>query len=118
MARIIFSSIIVLHGLLHLIGFAKEWNIGSQGQLSGKTLIHLQRSTSKIAGAMWFLACFLFLSAAICYLLRREWYWIPTAAALLISQTLIIIYWNDAKYGTIVNVVILVAVIFSSAAIL
>jgi hypothetical protein len=116
MLRIIFASILSIHSLLHLVGFAKEWSIGFHGQLSDQSLIQFYGNTSKIAGVVWLLASVLFLSGAFGYLLRREWYLVPTAAALLISQVLIIIYWQDAKYGTIVNVAILIVVIFSAAA--
>ena len=106
----------VLHGLLHLIGFSREWTLGAQGQLTGKALIDPAGNTSKTTGIFWLLACILFLTAAILYLMRRDWYWILAVAGLVVSQILIIIYWQDAKYGTIVNVVIFVVTIFSAAA--
>lgn len=106
----------VLHGLLHLIGFAKEWNLGSQGQLPANTLLNLSGTSSRISGALWLLTSLLFIAAAIMYILRRESYWIPAALAVVASQLLIIIYWQDAKYGTIVNIVILIAIILSAAA--
>lgn len=118
MIRLIFSSILVLHGLLHLVGFAKEWDIGSQGELSGKTFIDLSGNGSRIAGSLWLITGALFLATAVLFLLRREWYWLPAAVGLLISQTLIIIYWKDARYGTFVNIIVFVVVLFAAAAML
>jgi len=115
MVRLIFSTIVVLHGLLHLIGFAREWNLGSPRRIAGKKLFAQSLDTSKTAGALWLAASALFLSAAIFYLLRKDWYWIPAAGGLVLSQTLIIIYWQDARYGTMVNAVILIAVISAAA---
>ena len=115
MIRLIFSSILVLHGLLHFIGFAKEWNIGSQGELTGKAFINLSANSSRFAGTLWLITGALFLAAAILYLFRKEWFWMPAALALLTSQTLIIIYWQDARYGTIVNLVVLIVVIYAAA---
>ncbi len=51
-------------------------------------------------------------SAAI-YLFRKDWWWIIAIAAIIISQILIIIYWKDAKFGTIPNILILIVSIFS-----
>lgn len=114
MLRIVFASILVIHGLLHLIGVAKEWNMGSQGQVSHKALVPFFGNTSN-TGTVWLLTSILFLSATLGFLLRKEWFWIPAAAALLISQVLIIIDWRDTKYGTIVNIAILIVIIFSAA---
>ena len=113
MFRLIFTSVMILHGLLHMIGFSHEWNIGAH--TPGK-LIDLSSHSSRTAGILWLLSGSLFLFAAVCYLLRREWYWIPTIAALLLSQTLIIMYWDDAKFGTLINAVFLIIVIHAAAA--
>ena len=116
MLRIIFASILVIHSLLHLIGVSKEWTTGPYGQRSDETLVNTSGNTSKITGAVWLLASILFLSGAAGFLLQKDWYWIPAAVALLISQILIMVDWQDAKYGTIVNIAILVVVVFSAAA--
>lgn len=116
MLRIIFASVLVIHAMLHLIGFAKVWGTGPKGQLSGETFIQLSGHPSKITGVAWLLAATLFLCAALGFLLRKEWYWIPAAGALLVSQFLIVMDWADAKYGTILNIAVLVVVIISFAA--
>lgn len=118
MIRLIFLSVLVLHGLLHFVGFAKEWNIGSQGELTGKAFINLSANSSRFAGTLWLITGFLFLAAAVLYLFRKEWFWMPAALALLTSQTLIIIYWQDARYGTIVNLAILFVVIYAAGVML
>lgn len=115
MIRLIFSSVLVFHGLLHFIGFAKEWNIGSQGELTENAFINLNGTSSRFAGTLWLITGLLFLAAAVLYLFRKEWFWMPAALALLTSQTLIIIYWQDARYGTIVNLVLLFVVIYAAA---
>ena len=109
MISAIFVSMMVLHGLLHLIGFSKELYLGTHGRLTIKTL---SGNTSWVLGTLWLLAFLLFIAGSLLYLLRKEWFWIPTAAGLLLSQTLIIINWQDAWYGTVVNILILIAVVF------
>ena len=116
MLRIIFASVVVIHALLHLIGFAKAWATGPKGQLSGETFIRLSGHPSKVTGVAWLLAGALFLCAALGFLLRKEWYWIPAVAGLVVSQVLIIMDWPDAKYGTILNIAMLIVVIVSAAA--
>lgn len=101
----------VFHGLLHFIGFAREWNLGTHRPLSAKTFVDLSAGSSRLAGYSWLLAGLLFMTGAILYLLRNDLFWAPTAVALLISQALIIIYWDEARYGTAINVMILMVVI-------
>ena len=111
MNRIIFSCVIFLHGLIHLLGFVKEWNL-AEVKLSG-VFISLPGVLSKIAGVLWLIACSLFIASAIAYLLRKDWWWMIAVIAIVISQILIFIYWKDAKFGTVVNVIILIVCIFS-----
>ena len=104
----------ILHGLIHLMGFTKEWQLGPKSQLKGKTLFDLSGNAGRFAGLLWLITCLLLIGAALTYIMQREWYWILASVALIISQLLIIIYWQDAKFGTIANVMILIAIIFSA----
>lgn len=115
MVRILFPSVLVLHGLVHLMGFSKEWNLGPQGRLTGKTLINLSGNSRKVSGIFWLITCILLMGATALYVIGEERFWIPTAIALVVSQTLIILYWHDAKFGTFLNIIILVVVILSAA---
>src|SRR5690606_23705200 len=114
MLRIIFTMFLISHGLLHLIGFAKEWQVTSL-PLSRKILV-LTANPSRMAGVLWLTACLLFVGAGLSFLMRRDWFWVPAAAGVLVSQILIVIYWNDFKYGTWINVLLVFAVLYSAAA--
>lgn len=116
MLRIILACILVIHSFFQAIGVRQEWNIRWHDQRSAQIFTQFTANTSEIAGVVWLLAGLLLLLGAVGYLLRNQWYWIPPAAALLISQVLIITHWQDASYGTIVNLVILVFVIISGGA--
>jgi len=116
MIRIVFAVMIILHGLIHLFGFLKEWNLAKVRQLTGETLIPLSGGLSKPVGILWLVVCLLFVSSAATYLLKKEWWWMIAAIAIVLSQILISIYWKDAKFGTIANVVVLLAVILSYGA--
>ncbi|MDK2984285.1 MAG: hypothetical protein PWP19_1763 [Thermococcaceae archaeon] len=113
MIRILFSLVVFLHGLIHLLGFVKEWNLAEVKQLTGNTLIPLSGGLSKIAGILWLAAGLLFIASAATYLLRKEWWWMLAGIAIPLSQILIIIYWKDAKFGTIATVIVLIACILS-----
>ena len=113
MIRILFVIILFIHGLIHLLGFVKEWQLAKVEQLTGKTLIPLSGSLSKIVGAFWLLICILFVVSASVYLVKKEWWWMMAAAVLIVSQILIILYWQDARFGTIANIIILFACILS-----
>jgi hypothetical protein len=115
MIRLVLSSVFALHGIIHLMGFAKEWNLGPDGRFSGKTLLVLSAPAAKFVGTQWFIACILLLISTISYYTQKNWFWIPASAGLLLSQALIVLYWQDAKWGTIANVIILVAVVLSAA---
>ncbi len=100
--------------MLHLIGFAKEWDISSH-TVSAR-VADIAGNGSRIAGIWWLAAGILFMSAALMFLFRRDGFWIPAAIALVLSQVLVITYWNEAKYATIINLLVLVIVIISAAA--
>lgn len=116
MIRLIFSGVIIIHGLIHILGFVKEWNLAPVSNLSGKTLIAITGVTAKITGTLWLIATLLLIATAVFYLMQKEWYWLPGFLAIIISQTLIIIYWQDAKYGTIANMTILAGLIIAFSA--
>jgi hypothetical protein len=46
------------------------------------------------------------IAASYLYFQKKEWYWIPSFVGLVLSQILIILYWHDAKYGTIANIIL------------
>lgn len=111
MLRIFFLFIIFIHGLIHLLGFVKEWKLAPVSQLGGQTLIPLSAAGAKAAGALWLLACVGFLWAGVAFLLKKEGWWMVAAIAVLLSQLLIILYWPDARAGTVANIIVLLGLL-------
>jgi hypothetical protein len=105
--RFILLVIIIIHGLIHLLGFAKAFNISGADQLSG--------SISKPVGIFWLLTTLLFSLTAVFYFIGKDWWWIAGSAAVIISQMLIISSWHDAKFGTIANLILLLPLIIAYA---
>jgi hypothetical protein len=112
--RIILSSFIALHGIIHLVGFVREWNLRPIGAHSGKTLIHLSNATAKFAGLLWLFACLLILAATVGYYSRKDWFWGIGIVAIALSQILILVYWSDAKWGTVSNVILSIVVVLAA----
>ncbi len=103
MLKTIFIFITLLHALIHLMGFSKAFGYGNITQLT--------KESSKPVGFLWFLTALLFLICIAIYLLKKD-IWIYFALiAVVLSQILILNNWQDAKFGTIANVIILVVTI-------
>src|SRR5438067_5017021 len=103
MTRLAFAVLVFIHGLIHLMGFAKAFKLATVNQLS--------TDVSSTVGVLWLLACLLFIATGILFLTKKEEWWIIAGLALVLSQTLIILYWHNAKAGTIANVIVLLAAI-------
>ncbi|MDD4821682.1 MAG: hypothetical protein PHI48_03890 [Bacteroidales bacterium] len=99
--RIAFVVLILIHGLIHLLGFVKAFELSEVKQLT--------QTISKPFGVLWLLAFILFVVTAILFACKNNSWWMFGVAALVISQLLIIYFWRDAKFGTIPNVIILIA---------
>lgn len=103
--KVLFLIIFAIHGLIHLAGFAKAFNLAELSQLT--------RFISKTAGIMWLLAALLFLSSMGLLVLKKPEWWMVAIVAVVLSQIIIIQSWTDAKYGTILNFIILLPIIVS-----
>lgn len=105
MLKSIFIFVFMCHGLIHLLGFLKAFHVGAINQLT--------QSISKPVGMLWLLIALLFCGSIFCLFLESEWWWKVAAIGILLSQIFIILSWQDAKFGTIANVAILLAVVLS-----
>src|SRR6478609_9608209 len=97
--------ILVLHGLIHLFGFAKAFGLAPLSRLKIKI--------STTNGIFWLVASACYLLMGLLLLVGNSLWCTPSLVALPISQYLIFASWKDAKWGTLFNVVILVAAIIN-----
>ena len=102
--KYLLAIIILLHGLIHFMGFAKAFGYAEIKQLTVPI--------SKASGTFWLIAALLFIITAVLFLLNKQSWWMVSLAAVIISQVVIITSWHDAKFGTIANIIILIAAIF------
>lgn len=107
MLKYIFSFIILVHGLIHFMGFAKAYGYGNITQST--------KDISKPNGLFWLFAAILFMVATLLFLLKKESWPYIASVTVVISQILIITVWKDAKFGSILNTIILFVAIASWA---
>jgi hypothetical protein len=92
-------GILSLHGLIHLMGFVKSWDIVEVKALSNQTSIPLAGASLRLFGLVWLAVCATFLLAGA-LLAVGSGAWLPAAlVAVALSQTVIVLWWNDARLG-------------------
>jgi hypothetical protein len=114
--RFLFAGILVLHGLIHGIGFVKEWHLTAVNAFSGTTVLPLSEKVAKMVGMLWLLTGLVLLTAAGSLLINQSRWWLVALLGVGMSQLLIILYWPDAKAGTGLNALILAVSLVACAA--
>ncbi len=102
-----FSILLIIHGLIHLLGLIKAFNIASVQQI--------RHPVSRPRGYFWGLTSVLFILAAVLCLLKNDIWWIVAAFAVISSQLLISQNWSDARAGTIPNIIIILGIVYGLA---
>ena len=116
MLRTAFAALIFIHALIHLMGFVTGWRLARIPGMSGETLVPFSLWMEKIAGIIWLAICIIFVLCGLGFLLRKEWWMTLGAIGVIISQLMVILFWQDAKAGTIANLIIAVGIVFSCGA--
>ena len=96
MVRIIFVLILIIHGLIHIFGFSKLLYKDKKGQLA-------QQVSHPVSTLLWLITTGLFVATAILFLINNNSWLIMLFISIIISQLLIFTAWEDAKYGTLLN---------------
>lgn len=96
--------LLVVHGAIHVMGFAKAFGLAELPQLT--------QSISREMGLLWLGAAGLMIASAAMFALWPRYWWVVGAVALIVSQVVIVSSWRDAWAGTIVNGVLLLAVLY------
>lgn len=102
MLRISFAIILLMHGLIHLLGFVKAFKFADISQLT--------QPITKPIGFGWLGSALLFTVAVAFFLLKKEDWWLVAVPAVVLSQVLIVTAWPDAKFGTVANIIALVGI--------
>ena len=105
--RWLFVALVVGHGLIHLMGFAKAFGFAELPQLTGPI--------SKGWGLAWLAAALAMLVTGGLFAAASRGWWIAGLVAVALSQAVIVSSWHDARFGTIVNVLVLMGVLYGFA---
>ena len=95
--------IIILHGLIHLMGFVKAFGLAN---ISEMTL-----PISRGWGLLWLIAALMLILSGVLLLLNVSSWWIPAIIGVILSQILVFAFWQDARFGSIPNVIILIFIV-------
>ncbi|GAB2776767.1 hypothetical protein [Salinimicrobium soli] len=96
--QFVFAFILIFHSVIHLMGVTKAYKPAAIPQLS--------RSISKQEGHLWFFTSLLLLTSFVALLLSLDWWNLTALLGAFISQLLISLNWEDAKFGTLLNLII------------
>lgn len=101
--KYLFLLIVLIHSLIHLLGFVKAFQLAKVSQLT--------QDISKPIGILWLATALLFLLTAVLYMTAKPYWAIIAFVTIVLSQLLILMAWTDAKFGTIANIIILMVAI-------
>ena len=103
--RILLAILISIHGIIHLFGFLKAFGVSEFNAIT--------QPISKPFGIIWLITFILFLTTLVLFLIQHNGWWMIGILAVLLSQFLIILYWQDAKFGTIINLIIIASILIA-----
>jgi hypothetical protein len=106
--RFALAFVLIAHALIHLMGFAKAFGYAQLPQLA--------IPISRPMGVVWLLATVLLLTAAAALWVAPHAFWLIGGVGVVVSQVAIVASWGDARFGTLANVVVLIAVAYGAFA--
>ena len=77
MLKIFFLIVLFIHGMIHILGFLKAYQLAEINQLT--------QNISKPMGILWLIALILFFAAAIQLVSNHDMWWITALAAVILS---------------------------------
>lgn len=89
------------------MGYAKAFGYGNLNQFS--------KEISKPMGLLWLATALIFFTGSILILTKKEFWPILAIIGVVLSQILIFTVWEDTKFGTIANIIVLVVSIVGLA---
>ena len=101
---LVLAIFLLVHGLIHLLGFVKAFRFAELPQLT--------QPISPFLGVLWLIALLLFLAAAGSLFVWPRWWWAVGTCAIVVSMLAIVPSWPDAKFGALANLIALLGVVF------
>ncbi len=102
--RWVFFGLLLVHGSIHFMGFAKAFGLAELPQLT--------QPISKGLGLVWLITGFAFVLSAVMLIATPSAWWAVGAISIVLSQVIVIYFWSDAKFGTLANILIFLGVVY------
>lgn len=98
------SILLFLHGVIHVLGFAKAyWS---------KSVPQLKSEIPKAEGVIWLTVAIVMVVSGVFFILQLNYLIWLAVAGVVLSQLLIFKSWQDAKYGTVANIIIVLQITY------
>ena len=102
MIPFIFAIVLLLHGLIHLAGLRNEPNKANWKGFMPAT------GTGE---GLWLTAAVLFMVSALLLINKISGWWVIGTVALMVSQIMIFRFWKEARWGTLLNIAVMAALV-------
>jgi hypothetical protein len=112
--RFVFASVLAVHGIAHLVGFASTWRLIKNADVPYKTTIlsgtvDLGDAGIRLMGIGWFLLALAFLAGAVGAATRAAWAPNFVIGVVLCSLLWSAAAWPEARIGVYLNLALLIA---------
>lgn len=104
--RALLIFVLALHGAIHLLGFAKGSGLAE--------IPEFRNAIGRREAFAWLTAAILLGAAAAALWSGARWWWLPALGGIVLSQILIFTVWSDARFGTLVNLALLLPVVLAA----
>ena len=115
--NVIAAIYLIVHGLIHLIGFVVNFQIAEMEDITYKTTVlagklDVGHVGTRALGIVWLLAAVAFVVSGATIFSSPPWWWSFTLAVTVASLIVTLLGWPDAKFGVLANIVILLFLFF------
>ncbi|MFQ6089129.1 MAG: ABC transporter permease [Candidatus Methanofastidiosia archaeon] len=117
MIRIIVAIVLIVHGLVHLLGFVVPWRLATVEGFAYKTTLlsdnlDVGDAGIRVVGLLWLLAAIGFVATGVAVFTLRPWWQDVTLWVTLFSLVICILGWPDSKFGVLINLIIMGYLLF------
>jgi hypothetical protein len=106
----IVAGVLIVHGLLHALGIATTFGGAQVDGMSGAPTLSVGAAERGFA-SLWAVALIGLVAAGLAVRFHQDWWRPMAAAAALVSMIPIAVWWADARFGALVNIVVIALVL-------
>ncbi len=103
MRRMLFATLLAIHGVIHLVGVLDYWKIAD---IDGISRPDVSNTTLTVLGALWLIAGIGFVAGAAALWSGVAWWKTTVFSAAVLSFVIAGIVWQDAWAGMIVDLIV------------